>query len=162
MRKRFITLLGVVGILCLTLALFAPVANAAEDTDTATVLVTVTASTIAVTAPADWNFGNMGVGETAEQLDAVVNVMANTAYSLEVSGTDFAAVSFPVSYLDWKSGGGGAYADMSTVDAFVVANSGGQPASPAGDNVDFDLRLTIPSSVSGAYSSTLTFTATNL
>lgn len=106
MRKRFITLLGVVGILCLTLALFAPVANAAEDTDTATVLVTVTASTIAVTAPADWNFGNMGVGETAEQLDAVVNVMANTAYSLEVSGTDFAAVSFPVSYLDWKSGGG--------------------------------------------------------
>ena len=156
MKVRGAVVAACVGMLLLFL--LAPGAYAATDTDSTTVSVTVTANSIDVTAPSPISFGTMGIGQTSERLDNTVNVKANSGYLLEVMGTNF-GTNFAVSQLDWKSGAG-SYADMSTSYQTVYTASS-QPPGPEGDNIDFDLRLTIPSSVSGNYTSTLTFRATN-
>jgi len=135
-------------------------AVAATATGNTSVTVSVAANTIAISVPSSVSFGSMAVGEVKEITNAGnITVLANSGYKVSASGTNFAA-NFPVSRLQVKVGTGN-YVALSTTNVDLYTASS-QPASPDGDTLSLSMKLSAPSSVSGSFSSTVTFSATNI
>ncbi len=135
-----------------------------ELTDDTTVKCTIQASII-TTIDASHDFGSIPAGSATENLAAIAaNVRSNVVYSMDVHAlSDFTKGldTFSVTTLEIKGGDLGSYTAMSlTSRAIHILVNKAVPATDAGTDYSFDLRLTPPSQTpAGAdYTTTLRFT----
>ncbi len=135
-----------------------------ELTDDTVVTADIQAGII-TTITAAYDFGSIPAGVATEALAAIsANVRSNVVYSMDVHAVgDFAKGldTMPISALEIKGGALAAYTTMTLVSRGIhILVSESVPATDAGTDYDFDLKLTPPSQTpAGAdYSATLTFT----
>jgi len=164
-----------VGAAALALGAIAPAALAVAPSSTGTTTVSASVnSLIALTAPTDFSFGALNIGDSTTATGKQVTVVSNISggYQLSVTRTDFTNGDIPLAISGTSTTGGSSDLPANTPDPVYTAitssalNLGHRTStisSSGGDQWTFAFKLgPVPFVQDGPHSSILTFTALGL